>query len=123
MKRFFPFFPKIKGMATLVAVFKAKPFPNERIIQKTTVKVGSVRYRKCASLFIDEKGLYLSVSYIFKAYPTIFIPWSTIENAGETTLYGMKAMQFRFIDSDTPSVICYKKDLQALNFEMVTNLP
>ena len=115
MKLFFSIFPRFKGMAELAAAFEAKSFPNEGKILKTTIKVGSVRYRKCASIFIDEKGIYLGVKYIFKAYPTIFIPWSAIKETKKATLYGLKATQLSFNDSNTPPVIFYERDLQEFN--------
>lgn len=112
MKLFFSIFPRLKGMAELAAAFEAKPFPNAGKILKTTVKVGSVRYRKCASIFIDEKGFYLGAKYIFRAYPTIFIPWSAVKEVRKERLYGLKATQFSFNDSDTPPVIIYEKDVK-----------
>jgi hypothetical protein len=113
---FFSFLPKIKGMAYLVNAFEAKPFPSGGEIRKTTIQVGTIRYRNCASFLIEKNGLYLKVKFIFRNYPAIFIPSTSIKETQPARLYGLSAIKFIFNDPNIPPVIFYEKDLKENNF-------
>ena len=56
----FSILSKISGISKLVNSFESKTFPNQEKILKTTIQVGIIRHRKCALIFIDNEGLYLS---------------------------------------------------------------
>jgi hypothetical protein len=103
---------KISGISKLVNYFESKAFPNEEDILKTTIQIGKIRYRKCGLIFMDTKGLYLSVKMIFKSYPVIFIPWSSIKETIKERLYGRKAIQLDFRDSTLPSIKIYETDFR-----------
>lgn len=100
---------KIKAFSKLVNIFEAKPFPLEAKILKTTIQVGVVRYRRCAYLFFTKEGLYLSIKILFKNYPIIFIPWTSIEENRKARLYGRNAIQLNFKES-LPSIKIYESD-------------
>jgi hypothetical protein len=68
----FSILSKISGISKLVNYFESKTFPNEEEILKTTIQVGIERYRKCALIFMDNEGLYVSVKMIFKSYLRYF---------------------------------------------------
>ena len=116
MNFIFSILPKA-GIAKLVTAFKAEPFPISGKRLKTTLQVGSIRYRKCASIMIVKKGVYVEVKYVFRAYPTIFIPFASIKEIKQATLYGLKARQFIFKDPGTPSIVFYETDLLEFNFD------
>jgi hypothetical protein len=113
----FSILSKISGMSKLLNCFESKIFPNEEEILKTTIQVGAIRYRRCALIFMDNDGLYLSVKMIFKSYPVVFIPWSSIKETKKERLYGRKAIQLDFRDSTLPSIKIYETDFRGKSNE------
>jgi len=87
----FSILSKISGISKLVNCFESKTFPNEEDILKTTIQVGTIRYRRCALIFMDNEGLYLSAKMIFKSYPVIFIPWSSIKETKKRKIIWSKS--------------------------------
>ena len=112
----FSIFPKADGFARIVRSFEQKPFPAAAEVFRTTVQVGSIRYRQCASIYVDTSGLFIRIKYIFKNFPTTFIPWSSLKESKKSTLYGLGAIQFDFVNQSLPSIVFYEKDLQGYNF-------
>ena len=108
----FSILSKNSGISKLVNYFESKTFPNEEEVLKTTIQVGIIRYRKCAFIFMDNEGLYLSVKMIFKSYPAMFIPWSSIKDTKKERLYGRKAIQLDFRDSTLHSIKIYETDFK-----------
>lgn len=102
----------LRGMSKLVNYFETKTFPIEEKVVKTTIQVGLVRYRQCAFIFMDKKGIYLRVKMVFKSYPAVFIPWTAVKEKKEASLYGRKAIQLDFTDSNIPSVKFYEPDFE-----------
>jgi hypothetical protein len=113
----FSIFSKIGGISKLVGYFESKPFPNEKEVLKTTIQVGKVRYRRCGFIFMDNQGLYLSAKMIFKKYPVMYIPWSSIKEIKKATLYGRKAIQMDFKDTTLPFVRIYETDFRKNYYE------
>lgn len=103
-------FSKLCGISKLIDYFESKPFPNEKDVLKTTIQVGNVRYRRCGLIFTDNQGLYLSAKMIFKTYPVMFIPWSSIKETKKDKLYGRKAVRLDFKDPTFPSIKIYDTD-------------
>ena len=103
---------KVNGFSRLAHFFEAKTFPVEAKILKTTIQVGYVRYRRCASIFMNKEGLYLGIKMIFKSYPVIYIPWASIRENKKAKLYGRKAIQLDFKDSSLPSIKIYEADFK-----------
>ncbi|MCW5979241.1 MAG: hypothetical protein KIT09_14285 [Bryobacteraceae bacterium] len=58
-----------------------------------TIRVNSVRFRRCASAGIGADALYLKVSSIFRLRP-IRIPWDRMSAFQPDRLYGRPAMRF-----------------------------
>jgi hypothetical protein len=108
----FSILSKISGISKLLNYFESKTFPKEEDILNTTIQVGTIRYRRCALIFMDNEGLYLSAKMIFKSYPVIFIPWSSIKETKKEKLYGRKAIQLDFKDSTLPSIKIYETDFR-----------
>jgi len=92
----FSILSKISGISKLANYFESKIFPNKEEVLKTTIQVGTIRYRKCALKFMNDEGLYLDAKMIFKSYPVVFIPWSSIRETKKERLYGRKAIQMEF---------------------------
>jgi len=103
---------KINGFSKLVNYFEVKAFPSGAIVLKTTIQVGFVRYRRCASIFINKEGLYVGIKMIFKNYPVIFIPWMSIKENKKAKLYGRSAIELDFKDSNLPSIKMYESDFK-----------
>lgn len=101
----------MNGFSKLVDFFETRAFPVEEKVLKTTIQVGSVRYRKCAFIFADEEGLYLKVEMIFKNYPVVFIPWKSIREKRKASLYGRKAIQLEFNESGLPPIKFYETEV------------
>lgn len=107
----FLFLPKTDGFARIVNSFEQMPFPSNAEVLKTTVQVGSIRYRQCASILFDNSGIFIHIKYVFKNFPTTFIPWNSIKETKKSTLYGLSAIQFDFVNQNLPSMLVYEKDL------------
>jgi len=59
-----------------------------------------------------EDGFYIRIKYVFKSYPTIFVPKSAIKESKKSKLYGRKAVELTFFDSSIPSIRFYETDLK-----------
>ena len=106
-----------RGLAQLIEVFGTAEFPPDTQPRKTTIQVGSIRYRRCAWIYSNQDGIYLRVQYIFKTYPVIFIPRGSVREVRPSTLFGSKALEFVLSgDPDTPSIRFYPVDLKAMGF-------
>jgi hypothetical protein len=103
--------PGISGLSRLVDFFETKPFPAEEKVLKSTVQIGSIRYRQCAFIFADKAGLYLRIKTIFKSHPVIFIPWTSIREKRKASLYGRKAIQLEFNESGLPPIKFYETEI------------
>lgn len=110
-------FFKTKGFAKIADFFEKKSFPAQGKTIKTSVQVGSIRYRHCASILFDNNGIYIHIKYIFKNFPTTFIPWNSIKETQQAKLYGLRAIRFDFVDQNFPSLFFYEKDLKAINYD------
>ena len=60
--------------------------PAGQVFQRQTVKIGSVAYKRCATVGVADEGLYLRVGR-----KTVLIPWSECTQTGETMLYWQRA--------------------------------
>ena len=117
IKQLFATLFNVKGFAKIANSFEAKPFPPREKSLRTTVQAGSVRYRQCASILLDNSGIYVEISYVFNQYPTTFIPWQSIQNTRKATLYGANAICFDFADQNIPSLLLYEKDVKAFRLK------
>jgi DNA-directed RNA polymerase subunit RPC12/RpoP len=71
------FFYRLSGWAKLER-FQVDHEPEGKRFSCRTVKVGAVRYRKCATVCIGPPGLYMTVR-ISSGYQPILIPWHEIK--------------------------------------------
>jgi len=107
-----PLLSKLSGLSKLIDAFETDQFPSDAEILKTSVQIGGVRFRKCAAIQLNKKGIYLRITMIFKHYPPVFIPREAIKGTTKLKLYGRKAVQFDFVDSTLPALKVYEKDYQ-----------
>jgi hypothetical protein len=56
--------------------------PAGQIVQRQTVKIGAVTYKRCVTVGIATEGLYLTIWR-----KTVLIPWSEFKGVGQTMLY------------------------------------
>lgn len=105
-------FLRHRKMDELVRTFKTDNVSNENLLLKTTIQIGHIRYRHCASITMNHIGFYLQVKFIFKHYPTIFIPWKALAGSKPARLYGRKALELFFVEKNLPSIIFYETDIR-----------
>ena len=106
---------KTKGFTKIADSFEKRPFPKGGQIIQTSVQVGFIRYRRCAFILLDDKGIYIRIKYILKNFPTAFIPWNSIKETQKARLYGRSAIRFDFENHNFPSISLYEKDLKKFN--------
>ena len=102
---------KINGFSGIAEFFEHASFPDKQNVFKTTIQVGAIRYRNCAFLYINNDGLFVKIKMVFKTHPTIFIPWNAFKEKKPATLYGLRAIEFVFTDSNLPALRLYESDI------------
>lgn len=55
--------------------------PAGQVVQRQTVKIGAVTYKRCVTVGIANEGLYLTIWR-----KTVLIPWSEFKGVGQTML-------------------------------------
>ena len=98
-------------MSALVNQFQTDKEPHGTEITKTSVQVGAVRYRQCCKLLFNTDGFFLIIKFIFKKYPFIFIPWSSIKECRRSSLFGRKAFELE-LEAKFPSIRIYENDFK-----------
>ena len=88
------------GWDALAERYKAPSEPQGKKLTAQTVKVGSVRWRRCVTVILSTEGLYLQLlprlpllSAIFRKAP-VLIPWSELRRPRKGWLYlGTQAVE------------------------------
>ena len=73
------------GWRQLVKLYATTNPPVGQVIQRQTVKIGAVTYKRCVTVGIATEGLYLTIWQ-----KTILIPWGEFKEIGQATLYWQK---------------------------------
>jgi hypothetical protein len=101
-------FAKLSGLTGLAQRYPVTQPPMGATLAKQTVRVGSVRYRRCVDVSVGEGGLYLGVHPPLLAQGDILIPWDEIRGAQKTRLYSRKAVRLSIGEPEFGSVTLYK---------------
>ena len=101
-------FAKHSGLAGLARRYPVSQPPTGAMLTKQTVKVGSVRYRRCVDVGIGEGGLYLGVHPPLLAKGDMLIPWEEIKGARKTRLYSRRAVRLSIGEPEFGSVTLYE---------------
>lgn len=86
---------------------------------KQTLKVGSVRWRRCVDVVVSDSGLYLEARAPFYRVRPVLIPWSDLVWAGDTRLYGRPAVRVEVAGVRDVPIVLYAR----LAHELVAHLP
>lgn len=73
------------GWRRLAEVYASSNPPSGQIIERETIMVGAVTYKRCTTLGVADEGLYVSIWG-----RTALIPWTEFKALGHTTLYWQK---------------------------------
>jgi hypothetical protein len=100
-------FAELSGLTKLVQRYPVTQPPTGATFAKQTVKVGSVRYRRCVVVSIGEGGLYLGVHPPLLEQGDMFIPWEEIKGAQRARLYSRRAVRLSIGEPEFGSVTLY----------------
>jgi len=81
----------LSGWTVLGRRFKAASTPARWDWVAQTIKVGTVRYRRCLRLSAEPEGLYICEASLMRAVP-LYIPWGEIHQARPALLDGKNAV-------------------------------
>ena len=84
-------FLKLSGLDKLIKQFPAQKTPTEEFLDKQTIQIGKVRFRRCVTVKVYRTGLYLQVQTVFSKYPPVLIPWREMQKLQPIKIYGRKA--------------------------------
>lgn len=84
-------FTVLSGWKQLASRYGARRVPACWHWSGQTVRVGSVRYRRCMRVAAESDGLYLA-GYRLLRHPPLCIPWSEIHDPATATIYGRPAV-------------------------------
>jgi hypothetical protein len=101
-------FAKHSGLTGLTQRYPVTQSPTGTTLAKQTVKVGSVRYRRCVDVSIGEGGLYLGVHPPLLEQGDMLIPWDDIKGARKTRLYSRRAVRLSIGEPELGSVTLYE---------------
>ena len=99
------------GWRRLVKTYATTNPPVGQIIQRQTIKIGAVRYKRCVTVGIADEGLHLTIWR-----KTVLIPWSEFKAIGQTTLYWQKVMVLT-VGNPQVATITMKNDLVTAMWE------
>jgi hypothetical protein len=101
-------FAKHSGLTGLAQRYPVTQPPTGAMLATQTVKVGSVRYRRCVAVSVGEGGLYLGVHPPLLAKGDMLIPWEEIKEARKTMLYSRRAVRLSIGEPEFGSVTLYE---------------
>jgi hypothetical protein len=100
-------FAKLSGLTRLTQQYPVTQPPTGTTLAKQTVKVGSVRYRRCVVVSVGEEGLYLGVHPPLLEQGEMLIPWGEIKGAQKARLYSQRAVRLSIGEPEFGSVTLY----------------
>lgn len=87
-------FARASGLTKIAERFGVTAPPKGLGFDKQTIQVGSVRFRRCVTVHLDEHGFYFWIRVIFSNYPQVLVPWHEIKQCEDTKIYGRRAVAF-----------------------------
>jgi hypothetical protein len=75
-------FRQAGGWQRLIKGFATTSTPAGQIVERQTVKIGEVTYKRCVTVGIADEGLYLTI-----CRKTVWIPWDEFKGIDQTKLY------------------------------------
>jgi hypothetical protein len=102
---------RVSGWASLAAQFRAtQPTGGEnfRFVSGSMGKKGfPVGYRNCLSVSVGERGLGLTMLFLFRlGSPPLFIPWSDVESVEEKKVFFVRCV-----------VVCLRNQWPAISLQ------
>ena len=80
-------FTQFSGYDRLVKRYPAEGEPEGQAYTKQTVQIGPVRYRRCVTVHISSKGLYLQPHIFMIRYSPVLIPWNEVVRVENAMIY------------------------------------
>lgn len=104
----------ISGWWSLSQYYRTKTYNFKKIWRFQTIAMRMMaRYGGCINIGVTDKGLFLSVLFLFRfAHPPLFIPWEDISAEKYNFLF-IKSVKLSF--SKVPNVPLYLRDKLARN--------
>ena len=103
------------GWRRLIKTYGTANPPAGQFIQRQTVKIGAVTYKRCVTVRIADEGLYLTIWR-----KTVLIPWDEFKAIEQTKLYWQKVPVLT-IGNPQITKITMKNDLFAVMLERLTD--
>ena len=84
---------KMSGQAALAERYPATYPPEGPPLTMQNIQIGSIAYRRCASLSCGPGGIYVFIQTLVGNRPAIRIPWSEIALVEPARLYWHRALR------------------------------
>ena len=101
-------FEKLSGLNRLAVHFASMAEPANAVLVKQTVKFGDVRYRRCVTVSIEPRGLFLWVRPPLARHIKLLIPWDHIKKTRASRLYGLPAVLMSIGDPGQGTITVYQ---------------
>lgn len=105
-------FGRVSGLNRLAERYPATSRPEGQRLDKQTVQVGAVRYRRCVEVCISPAGLYLWVHPFASRYPPLMIPWGEFGRPQRTMIYWQSAVKMG-VGAPPVTTVAFKQGLFA----------
>ncbi|MBX7165721.1 MAG: hypothetical protein K1X74_05175 [Pirellulales bacterium] len=83
-------FAGASGWRGLAKDFPLSRLPPRAVLHGQSLRVGAVRYKRCATLGADGQGLYLAVP--LPRHQPLLIPWSAVVSTAASRFWGSSAV-------------------------------
>jgi hypothetical protein len=92
-----------------------EPFDGRMLRMRSVSMRWASNYGNCVNIGVNEKGLYLSVFFIFRpCHPPLLIPWEGISVKEMKSFFSGKATQFSFAKCPGITVTVSRKTAESL---------
>lgn len=88
------------GLHRLAQIYPAQNSASSRVVNRATVKIGAVVYKRCVAVGISDEGLYISTWG-----KSALIPWNEFKNIAHATLYWQKVPMLTVGDPPVATII------------------
>ena len=116
------FFARLSGFARFSERYPASGKLEGPAYARQTVQIGPVRYRRCVTVHVSDRGLYLQPRILLTRYPPVLIPWDEIKGVTDTRIYWARAKRLS-IGEPQVGAVSVQMGLYALIQSYLEGLP
>ena len=98
------FFARLSGYDQLKKRYPASGKLEGPAYARQTVQIGPVRYRRCVTVHISDRGLYLQPRILLTRYPPVLIPWDEIKRVTDSRIYWARAKRLSIGEPEVGTV-------------------